>query len=309
MCIKCRAYVATANPHAGSNSNRSKSDPHDPADESLDETDNLIHDANPKERQAQLKTIIDRGLQRMDEKKSKCTVAGHEFDLEESIAKAAKVVQGVKGFVDEAVKASPEASLAWAGVCVILPILTKPSAAKQVNLDGFTYVTSRISFYVKLEPLLLPKDQDQTTSIPRDLKDEFEGQIVNLYQAILDFQIKSVLRFYRSWRGNLPRDLIDHEGWAGMLTKVQKLETTLHDDFEKINDAALRQRLDDLKENASRSLKTMQQLLLVAEQQLEVFKEQRDILSEQLKLAKDAKYVVLSHPLRSPVPNTSVVSP
>ena len=252
----------------------------------------------------------------MDEKKMKCTVAGYEFDVEESIAKAAKVVQGVKSFVDEAVKASPEASLAWAGVCVILPILTKPSAAKQANVDGFTYVTSRISFYVKLEPLLLPKDQDQTASIPRDLKDEFEGHIVDLYQAILDFQIKSVLRFYRSWRGNLPRDLIDHEGWVGMLTKVQKLETTLHDDFEKINDAALRQRLENLDKNANESLETMHQLLSTAEKQLEVAKEQRDILSEQLqsdkemlKLAKDAKYVVLSHSLRSPVPNASVVTP
>ena len=204
MRIDRSAYVAAANHNADSNSNRSKSDLHDQADESLDETDNRIDNANPMEREAQLKTVIDRGLQRMDEKKIKCTVAGYEFDLKTSIAKAAKVVQGVKSFVDEAVKASPEASLAWAGVSVILPILTKPSTANQANMDGFTYVTSRMSFYAKLEPLLLPENPKLTATVTKDLKKEFERLIVELYQHILDFQVRSVLRFYRSWRGNLP---------------------------------------------------------------------------------------------------------
>ncbi|PMD60187.1 uncharacterized protein K444DRAFT_629598 [Hyaloscypha bicolor E] len=81
-----------------------------------------------------------------------------------------KTMQGIKDFVGTAVAVSLLASLAWAGVCVILLILTNPSAAEQANSDGFTYVTSRMRLYVMLEPLLLPKDQDQNVTIPKDLK-------------------------------------------------------------------------------------------------------------------------------------------
>jgi hypothetical protein len=39
-------------------------------------------------------------------------------------------------------------------VCIILPILTNPSAAEHANSNGFTYVMSRMRFYVELEHLL-----------------------------------------------------------------------------------------------------------------------------------------------------------
>jgi len=57
-----------------------------------------------------------------------------------------------------------------------------------------------------LEPLLLPTDQ-KNAGVPKDLQDGFEPHIVDLYKSILDFQFRSVLRFYRNWQGNLWRDL------------------------------------------------------------------------------------------------------
>jgi hypothetical protein len=222
----------------------------------------------------------------MEEKKIKYTIAGHEFVLQDQIAQTAGLVQGMKDFVGTAVAASPPASLAWAGVCVILPILTNPSAAEQANSDGFTYVTSRMRFYVALEPLLLPKDQDQNVTIPKDLKAQFESNIVELYQHILDFQLKSVLRFYGTWLAKLGRDVIQYEDWKGMLSEVQKREKIVDVDFMKINDSASRKELVELNKNASGSLETMQQLLLVAARQLRVAREQRDIAQESLQLQK-----------------------
>jgi len=88
--------------------------------------------------------IVKDGLEQMDRKKVEYTIAGHEFVLQDQIAEAAELVQWVKDFVGEAVKVSPEASLAWASVCLILPLLTISSAVEQANRDGFTYVTARM---------------------------------------------------------------------------------------------------------------------------------------------------------------------
>lgn len=36
--------------------------------------------------------------------------------------RAVKVILSVKGFISEAVSAEPHAALAWAGVCIFLPV-------------------------------------------------------------------------------------------------------------------------------------------------------------------------------------------
>lgn len=91
----------------------------------------------------------------MDGKRVKYQILGHEYVLQNQIAQAAEFVLWAKGLIDVAVKASPAASMAWAGVCIILPVLTNPSTADKANRDGFTYVTTRMRYYTKLEPLLL----------------------------------------------------------------------------------------------------------------------------------------------------------
>lgn len=203
----------------------------------------------------------------------------------------------MKDFVGEAVKASPEASLAWAGVCVILPILTNPSAAEQANSDGFTYIVSRMHFYVELERLLWPANLEQADK----LKKEFEDHIVDLYQHILDFQLKSVLRFYRSRLRTFGRDLIQHEDWKGMLSTINDKEAIVRQDSEQINTVSSRQQLEGLSKKADASLENVQQLLLVAKQTLQVLKENRDISlkhsqtsEQQLEVLKQiARYTVL----------------
>ncbi|XTI89098.1 WD40-repeat-containing domain protein [Cenococcum geophilum] len=173
----------------------------------------------------------------MDKKKIKYHIAGYEFVLEDQIAQSAKLVQWGKALIDQAVKASPEASMAWCGICLILPLFTQSSATEQANRAGFAYVTARMHYYVALEPLLFPKNQDPTAIVPEDLKEAFEKNVVDLYQHILEFQFRSVLRFFRNGLRNLGRDLIQREDWDGMLSKVQQLENTLDGDFKKINNA------------------------------------------------------------------------
>lgn len=298
MCISRETCVAAANSDAASNPNSGSPDG---AKKGLDNIDNRIDNANLQNRRAQLDKIINLGLQRMDEKKVKYTIAGHEFVLQDQIAQAAGLVQGMKDFVGEAVKASPEASLAWAGVCVILPILTNPSAAEQANSDGFIYVVSRMHFYVQLERLLWPANLEQVDK----LKKEFEDHIVDLYRHILDFQLKSVLRFYRSRLGNLGRDLIQHEDWKGMLSTINNKEAIVRNDSEQINTISSRQQLEGLSEKAKASLQNVRKLLSVATQILQVLEDNRDILlkhsqtgEQQLKVLKQiARYVDL-YPLR-----------
>ncbi|KAF4205081.1 hypothetical protein CNMCM8927_006595 [Aspergillus lentulus] len=239
--------LPTAEPAPKAKENSSSVD-----EDSLDETGNSI-EKNTQDRQMQLQTIIKSGLQRVEEKKIAYTIAGHEMVLEEQIAQAANLVQWAKGLIDEAVKASPEASLIWAGVSLILPLLTQPSESKK----------------------------------------EFEARIVDLYQHILEFQLQSVLHFYRSRRRNFGRAIIGKDQWKQMLEQIQKLETIIHIDFKKINDSRVRQELESISKSANQSLECLQELVAVAGKQLETQNEILQVNKQGFQGLRDLLFDVL----------------
>jgi hypothetical protein len=179
------------------------------------------------------------GKKRLDKPRSEYTIAGRKFNLKQQVAKAAQFVLWGKDLVDQAVKPSTEASLVWAGVCLILPLLTYPYLAAQANESGFNHVTARMNFYAALEPRLLPEN----ANISEEVKKAFQKDILDLYQHVLEFQLKSVLRFYN---GSLKRalgDVKNEDVWDEMRSQVTADEEKLKGDFKLINDAVVRDEL------------------------------------------------------------------
>ncbi|KAI1854212.1 hypothetical protein JX266_001353 [Neoarthrinium moseri] len=256
-------------------------------EEDFSHPENRIN-THPDKRQAQLKSITDRGMQRADEKKTKYTIFGHDFVLRDQIAQVAQFTQAIKGLINEAVKVSPEASLAWAGVCVLLPVLTNPSAAEEANRDGLSYVTSRIRYYVELERLLWPE-----TIRGSALKPEFDSHIVDLYERILEFQIKSVLRFYRTWVANISRDVIRHDEWEKMVSKIKELEQIVREESSTVNTIASQNTLEVLSKAAEQQYGNMRSLLSIAEEQLAEQRHTNRILEDRpidLPVVNEARY-------------------
>jgi hypothetical protein len=142
----------------------------------------------------------------MKGKKVSTTLLGHEIALQDIVANVAGAVKWTEDYIKDAVKDLPYASIVIAGVSLVLPLLKNPSAAEASNQDGFTYVTSQIRYYVAIESLLLPED------IKSDLRADLTYRLVNLYKLIIDFQVQTVLRFYRSRTKNFFRRTINYDG-------------------------------------------------------------------------------------------------
>ncbi|KAL6790047.1 WD40-repeat-containing domain protein [Trichoderma sp. SZMC 28012] len=264
------------------------------ADEDLSNITTMIS-TDSNERQKQLESITKHGLQRADEKQTKYMLFGRQFILKDQITEAANFVQNIKTLIDEAVKASPEASLAWAGVCILLPVLTSSSAAEEASRDGFIYVTSRIRYYMEFEHLLWPDSLHAS-----NLKDSFETQIIDLYQHILEFQIKNVLRFYRNWLANMGRDISGSDDWKGMLTVIKDLELTMIRDWSNLNTVASRKALEAIDEATQQSCTDIQSLLSIARQHIQVSTEHLDISSKHLKIHERTNQLLEEHPIDLP---------
>jgi hypothetical protein len=206
----------------------------------------------------------------MDGKRVKYQILGHEYVLQDQIAQAAKFVLSAKGLIDSAVKSSPAASIAWAGVCIILPVLTNPSTADKANRDGFTCVTTRMCYYTELEPLLLSTSAENLIVARKE-------HIIDLYKYILEFQLRSVLRFYRCSFRNFGRDLFQSKTWEDMQNAIKGLENSVRQDFKQIHDWESIKKLESLNTQAEKSSASMKQLLSLAEKQVGVLTEQLQV--------------------------------
>ena len=192
---------------------------------------NTIAQSDADERKAQMDEIMRAGKKHYDEKAIKYKLFGTEHALEDDIASAVNVVLWGKDWIGEAVKASPEASLAWAGVSAILPFLTNASKARSEHTTAFESILSKMDWYVEYERLLLLAFKDSRTE---KLRPNFEKLIQKFYEDILSFQIRSVLRFYKSRKDRLARDTLGLDKWLSMSDDIKTSDEAIQKEADQI---------------------------------------------------------------------------
>ncbi|KAJ8132161.1 hypothetical protein O1611_g1463 [Lasiodiplodia mahajangana] len=192
-------------------------------------------------RRKMMEEIIELGQKHMDENGISFDIGQQRFVLRHQMQYVVAGVQAGKDWVNEAVKASPLASAAWAGVCLFLPLLTNPSEVQAANEEGLAYVAQKIQYYTAMESYFLCRRDDE--AFPSGLKRQYEDRLVNLYSAIIDFQAQSVLRFFRGRFKNLVRDTVKWDSWEDMLKRVKELGDNLEKESLQTNTALMREAL------------------------------------------------------------------
>ncbi len=65
-------------------------------------------------------------------------------------------------------------------------------------------------------------------------KDELAGRLAGLYKLIIDYQVRSILRFYRSRTKNLWRAVILYDGWEDMVDDIKKCDADFVSKLETV---------------------------------------------------------------------------
>ncbi|KAF4636392.1 hypothetical protein G7Y89_g1706 [Cudoniella acicularis] len=247
--------------------------------EDVDEVTNQISQHNVIARREKLKEIIELGLKRMEDKKVSATLLGHEIVLQDVVANVAGAVEWAEDYIKDAIKDLPYASIVMAGVSLVLPLLKNPTAVEAANQGGFNYVTSQMRYYVKMESLLLPEE------MKLDLKADLTERLVDLYELIIDFQVRSVIRFYRSRTKNFLRGTINYDGWDKNLQDIKDGDKELVLKFEiaisGTNLDLVSKNLQELKRlarEADASRKALNDLLVKVQEHVEISRGQLAVL-------------------------------
>lgn len=245
--------------------------------------DNIISQRDQKSRQNQMFTITSLGLQRMDE--GRLSAKGRDIILQGRFLEGSGFLMRAKSIIDEAIKASPEASLVWAGICLTLPFFTNPALSQQANETGLVYVISRMKYYTAMEAMLLPEKLSATAELA-SVKRAYESHIVDLYKFIINFQVQTILRLYRPNLLNFLRDTVLYDDWENMLNAVKETEALIDRESRQINTAFSHEELVSIRRLADESGAVLGDQLKILTDQLKVSESHRDISLEQLELDK-----------------------
>ncbi|KAF5563624.1 heterokaryon incompatibility protein het-E-1 [Fusarium phyllophilum] len=182
----------------------------------------------------------------------------------ESVSNIIETIDNLKGVVDKAVKYSSEAAIAWAGVSLgVEDNSSVPSAALRTNL---------------------------------------ETHIIEFYEKLLLFQMRSACLYYRNWVGVILRDADKLDDWAGEVNTIKDAERLIREDIEQYDNQDIRLKLGTIEESAVDQAESLESIckILCEETRLEEKNAQDDkdkeCLSYEWILKSDAYQTFIDDP-------------
>lgn len=104
-----------------------------------------------------------------------------------------------------------------------IEMLSNPGLTTETNRVGLDYVLQKMNFYWDLSSHIL-KDRGINGDTYAGLRLALKSQIVDLYKALLTYQMMSVCSYYRSPTLSFLRNMIQLDDWDGSLASVREAE-------------------------------------------------------------------------------------
>ncbi|PWY75304.1 WD40 repeat-like protein [Aspergillus sclerotioniger CBS 115572] len=174
----------------------------------------------------QMKELVALGLEKVERYKAAGELLGSKLE----------VVTAIKNILDIPMTKITHTALPWAIISssvdvkannIRYQILLKPVKAGAELYNSVGYVVSRIEWYSNFTDQLLRQerigDEGPLTTIRKDI----EARIIDLYQSLLFYQIKSVCFYYKKQLFVLARGILDLDDWSRDLQGVKDAEDHL----------------------------------------------------------------------------------
>lgn len=168
--------------------------------------------------QERMAEVVEMQMTAMKQKQWKVQIGRKPIEVREQVDRIIKIILVAKDFISAAASMDPlHAGLPWAGVCVLLPLMTNDNKQRSVSMDGLEYVAKLIRRYAEIERLFLSQHSR--------LHDDLQDTIIKLYTAVLEFQARAACQFSRKTIHQTLRNMFAADGWQDILTTMKDHET------------------------------------------------------------------------------------
>ncbi|KAJ6028169.1 hypothetical protein N7540_003745 [Penicillium herquei] len=169
------------------------------------------------------------------------------------VSETVQFITAIQGVIGTMLSAYPPASLAWSGICLILPVIASPSVQNMALQDGLYYVTEKLEWYLAISQCSFTETLPAAAPELLHLRDLTESKILQLIRSFLEFEMKSVCFYFGNH--DLVRALktiLAIDDWKSRIECLKELESEIKDCISQFHDAANTVRLVEMSENTSR---------------------------------------------------------
>jgi len=225
--------------------------------------------------------MVAKKLERMEDEPWRIKVGDTSIELRPQFNRFVNAVIAVKDFVSAAVSSEPHATLAWAGVCIVLPLLINPTTQQKALIEGVDHISTVIVRSAVLDRLYHDRTPSPTKKDMIDLTKLFERQTIKLYSQILSYQAHVICQLARATALQVSRDVIKADDWAVKITEMKASEAAAQETFRLLGLETADKALEEQGQQMHKGLEDHHQRMIKLYQQLESNKnnESADLLA------------------------------
>ncbi|TVY81464.1 Vegetative incompatibility protein HET-E-1 [Lachnellula suecica] len=175
-------------------------------------------------------------LDALDDSKWRITIRDKEFIVQDGVDKVITGISAARNFVGNLASSEPHAAIAWAGVCVCLPLLLNSSKQYKDAQAGLLEIPCIMLRYQFLEPVYRNAPVESA-----EIKEEFEKNLTDLYCKILQYQIRAICQWSRNKASQYFRDVVKADQWSDILKDIQKLDAACQTIFRALDSDTINQ--------------------------------------------------------------------
>ncbi|KOS36602.1 hypothetical protein ACN38_g12637, partial [Penicillium nordicum] len=178
---------------------------------SVDPADAVDADlSNPRS----VESMMTRLLEDREQKQWKVSLLGKDVKIREQTEKLAKFLLWADPVVKNAVSTQPYAALAWAGVSLLLPLLSSSTTANLAMLKGFDSIDNVQIYWNICEKRYL---QSEHMEEYRDLI----KPLATLYSYIIEYQARAICHLSEAQLSRAWKNIAGETDWDGMKSKIE----------------------------------------------------------------------------------------
>ncbi|KAM0258592.1 hypothetical protein ACHAQJ_003763 [Trichoderma viride] len=186
----------------------------------------LAQSMNARDR---MEIILENKMKTLKRDAWKLQFGSSEAQVNDVLQIFSRIASKANDYISGALNVSPYASLAWAGISVLLPLFLNPSEQAESLAKGLEYISTIIVRGQMRESLYMRRYKSEIEDHQSPELDyiAYKAALETLYRKILKFQAKSYCHYTKTSAYRLGLDAVKWNDWEAMVDDMRLQEDTL----------------------------------------------------------------------------------
>ncbi|KAI8630712.1 hypothetical protein F5Y19DRAFT_32450 [Xylariaceae sp. FL1651] len=180
----------------------------------LDSLQDEVTDSEDFSTPRSIESIVNKLLEDREKKQWQVSLPRNNVKIRDQIEKLAKILLWSDPVVKSALSTQPYAALAWSGVSILLPLLTRGTTQNEAMLKGFNWISDLQIYWEICEQTYLKSEN-------RKYYQHLAMPLAKLYSYVIEYQARVICHLSSAQLSRAWQNVAGSNDWIGMLDKIE----------------------------------------------------------------------------------------